>query len=147
MTSTYLQPLPYDDGSALQTSDQVMVPADIWTQFDTIGGVMFVHVGERMYGRLRPATPEDSLAADSCRLPNWMLKQLDNETEWISLNSIPHLDTVTHMILRARREADVLCMADPVSVLTDELSGATDSPGWLCSQRGRSCRWHAVHSM
>jgi hypothetical protein len=137
MTSTYLQPLPYDDGSFLQNSDQVMVPADVWTQFDTVGGALFVYVGDRMYGRLRPATPDDGLAADSCRLPTWMLKQLDGENEWVSLNSVPHLDNVTHMVLRARKEADVLGMSDPVAILSDELSGASDAPGWAVLTTGQ----------
>jgi hypothetical protein len=114
-----------------------MVPADIWTQFDAMGGALFVHVADRMYGRLRPATPDDGLAADSCRLPTWMLKQLDDGIEWVSLNSVPHLDNVTHMILRARREADVLRMSDPVTVLTDELSGASDAPGWAVLTTGQ----------
>ena len=137
MTSTYLQPLAYEDDCVFRNSDQVMVPAEVWTQFDVVGGSMFVEVGERLYARLRPATPDDHLPADSCRVPGWMLKQLGGEGEWLSLNSAPHLDNVTHLVLRARKEADVLGMSDPVVVLSEELSGASDAPGWAVLTTGQ----------
>jgi len=137
MTSTYLQPLAYDDDCILKNSDQVMVPAEIWTQFDVVGSSMFVEVGEMVYGRLHPATPDDHLPADSCRLPTWMLNRLANNSEWISINTVPQLDNVTHLILRARREADVLAMDNPVTVLSTELSGASDAPGWAVLTTGQ----------
>ncbi len=127
MTSVYLQPEVSEMGV-----DQILVPAEVWSQFDVVGS-MFASVGDTgLYGRLCPATPEDGLPADSCRVPLWMYERIDKDS-WLSLTAA-QLDTVTHLVLRARCEADVLAMDDPVLVLSTELSA------WAVLSTGQELR-------
>ncbi len=127
MTSVYLQPEVSEAGT-----DQILVPAEVWAQFDVVGS-MFAAVGDTgLYGRLCPATPEDRLPADSCRVPQWMYERIE-EGSWLSLTAA-QLDTVTHLVLRARHEADVLAMDDPVLVLSVQLSA------WAVLSTGQEVR-------
>lgn len=138
MTS-YLILTVYDEGSDLNGSDQITVPAEVWTAFDRDhvgGGPIFADVGDAV-GRLRPAIPSDALAGDSCRVPRWLGRRLgysEDEESWTPL-TVCQLPTAGTLVLRARREADVTGSPDPVAMLTAALSG-TGGLSWSCLSVG-----------
>jgi hypothetical protein len=138
MTS-YLILTVYEPDSEMNQSDQITVPADLWTTLDRDHELkeqpMFVSLGEGCVGRLRPAVPSEGLANDSCRVPAWMWMQMgcpngsDDEC-WTALTKC-ELPVAGTLVLRARREADLTGSADPVAMLTDALSGSAGM-SWAC---------------
>jgi hypothetical protein len=138
MTS-YLILTVYEDDSDLNGSDQITVPAEVWTVFDRdhMGdSPIFVDIGGAV-GRLRPAVPSDVLTDDSCRVPRWLARRLgyaEDEESW-TLLSVCQLPTAGTLVLRARREADLTESPDPVAMLTAALSG-TEGQSWSCLSVG-----------
>jgi len=137
----YLIPTIYDEDSELNGSDQITVPAEVWTALDrdhTGDRPIFVDVGgSHTVGRLRPATPSDGLAGDACRVPRWLGRRLgysEDDESWISL-TVCQLPMAGTIVLRARREADLTGSADPVAMLTAALSG-TEGQSWSCLSAG-----------
>jgi len=129
--STYLLLTVYADPDPLNKSDQITVPTVVWEQFDrdhTGNGPIFVAVGSSdsgLVGRLRPAVPEDALV-DACAVPSWMWIRLGAPTGgdddcWIGLTVCP-LPIAGSLTLRAHHEATLTGAADPVAMLTEELS-------------------------
>lgn len=144
--TTYLNLTVYEPEAELHRSDQVLVPAAVWETFDrdhTGHGPIFVEVGDAdsgVLGRLRPATPADTLAADACRIPQWMWKRIGapvgaDDDCWIALSARP-LPTAGTITLRARREATLTGAADPVAMLTAALSGSAGGLSWSCLSAG-----------
>lgn len=142
MTS-YLILTVYEPDSEMNRSDQITVPADLWTTLDRDhegGQPIFVELGEGVVGRLRPAIPSEGLSNDSCRVPHWMWLRLgcpagsDDEC-WVPLTTCD-LPTAGTLVLRARREADVTGSVDPVAMLTDALSGSGGNLSWSCLSTG-----------
>ena len=134
--SCYLMQTAYDERSELNMSDQITVPAAIWEQFEQYrysDQPIFVSVGSAV-GRLRPATVDDNLAGDSCRLPEWMYRSLDF-AEWVEL-MFCDLPTAGLITLRARHEAVLTGSANPVAMLTSALSGESGAPSWACLSVG-----------
>lgn len=140
--TTYLNLTVYEPDSELHRSDQVLVPSTVWEAFDRDHeghGPIFVEVGDADsggVGRLRPAVPTDGLAADACRVPEWMWMRLGapaghDDDCWIGLTArmLPTAGTIT---LRARREATVTGSEDPVAMLTAALSGSEGGLSWSC---------------
>jgi len=109
-------------------SDQIEVPVALWSSLAEKGNPVFVEVGESgVVGRLHPG----SLEADSCRVPRWMLERLGIEVgSWILLTVRP-LVTATSITLRAREEATLMEMVEPIECLTAILS-----EGWACLSVG-----------
>ena len=133
MTS-YLILTVYEPNSELNRSDQITVPADVWTALDREHGVgelpIFVDI-DGTVGRLRPAVPSDGLSNDSCRVPHWMWQRLGSpggtdDESWVGL-TVCDLPTAGTLALRARCEADITGSADPVAMLTEALSAT-----WSC---------------
>ena len=141
MTS-YLLLTVYEHDSELHKSDQITVPADLWTMLDrdqTVTSPIFVELQGGVVGRLRPAIPSEGLAGDSCRVPYWMWMRLGapagpDENCWIELTVVT-LPTATSMTLRPRTEASLIGSADPVAMLTDALSGISGH-SWACLSVG-----------
>ena len=144
MTS-YLILTVYEADSEMNRSDQITVPADLWTTLDRDhegDQPIFVELGQEggVVGRLRPAIPSEGLSNDSCRVPHWMWMRLgcpagsDDEC-WVPLTPCD-LPTAGTLILRARREADVTESVDPVAMLTDALSGSGGNLSWSCLSTG-----------
>lgn len=135
----------YANESAMNMSDQITVPAEVWEAFDHDHegvGPIFVEVGgpdSGCFGRLRPATPSDHLSADSCIVPQWMWMRLgapsgSDDDCWIGL-TVQELPTAGSVTLRAREEASLTGSADPVAMLTEALSGITGL-SWSCLSVG-----------
>ena len=139
--TVYLQMTIYEPNTALHRSDQIIVPASIWEELDTdTNGPIYVNVGEEggVMGRIIPATPSDALAADACRIPEWMWMRLgapESET-WLAVTVTMAPPVVDRLVLRAQKEAALLALGDPVQVLTACLSGAHGSPSWSCLTEG-----------
>jgi len=138
--SSYLIATVYDEDSEMNMSDQITVPADLWTALDKDREdperPIFVVVGEtEMVGRLRPAVPSEGLSGDACRLPDWMWRLICSSGEqWIGL-TVCELPMAGTIVLRARQEASLTQMEDPVAILTAALSGAT-GPSWATLTTG-----------
>jgi len=138
---SYLIPTTYPPESELNMSDQITIPAELWTTLDqehSSGTPIFVVLDSGAVGRLRPAVPADHLSGDSCRLPEWMHRMLipqerDDDT-WVSLG-VCELPTAGTVVLRARQEATLTGSADPVAMLTAALSGS-DGLSWACLTTG-----------
>lgn len=134
--TTYLLTRTYPADCDLNMSDQITVPADVWTLLDNGSPPIFVTVGDSTVGRLRPAVPSDELGNDSCILPEWMWRLIDSPDPdtWISIQvcTLPTADTI---LLRAREESSLLSMDDPVATLSAALSGAS-GPSWACLSMG-----------
>jgi hypothetical protein len=139
--TVYLQMTIYESNTALAKSDQITVPASVWEELDSdAAGPIYVQVGEEgtVIGRIIPATPSDALAADTCRIPEWMWMRMgapESET-WLALRVTATPPTVDRLVLRAQKEAMLLALGDPVQVLTACLSGAGGSPSWSCLTEG-----------
>jgi hypothetical protein len=135
MTS-YLMPTIYPPDCEMNMSDQITVPADLWTALEEEHGLpLFVTLSSGAVGRLRPAVPSEELAGDSCRLPEWMyLRSGYDADSWAELTvcSLPTADTI---VLRARQEATLTGSSDPVAMLTAALSGS-DGLSWACLSAG-----------
>lgn len=138
MTTTYLHTSVYDPTSDLQQSDQITVPADVWSMFDrdhTGAGPVFVTVKDYLteiplLGRIRPAVPEDGLAMDTMRLPSWIWLGLGVPLEdaWIELTvATPYL--VEKVVLRPNRHAELVSLSDPAATLSAQIMGS-GSGGW-----------------
>lgn len=136
----------YEPDSEFNRSDQILVPAAVWERFDREhqsggGWPIFVEIGQPgwqgdVVGRIRPAVPSDRLAADCCRVPSWMWMRLGapagaDEDCWFSLEARP-LPQVGRIVLRAREEITVTGAADPVAMLTAELTGGGGGLSWAC---------------
>jgi hypothetical protein len=123
----YLNVSVYSADSTLYHGDQVLVPVAIWRAFDDEhegNGPMFVEVGDGAVGRLRPATAAEELGAEECRIPEWMWLRVGAPIPgegWVSLRPVT-LPIVAEITLRARHEADMLAMEDPVTVLSEQIS-------------------------
>lgn len=138
----YLQLTVYEPNMSLNSSDQITVPGDLWTQLDTERsqpGPIYVAVGEEggVIGRIIPATPCDALFADTCRIPEWMWMRLGapEGESWLALSVIPSPPAVDRLVLRAQKEAALLALGDPVTVLTECLSGSHGA-SWSCLTEG-----------
>ena len=127
----------------MNMSDQITVPADLWTALDKDREdperPIFVVVGEtELVGRLRPAVPSEGLSGDACRLPDWMWRLIYSSRvegdQWIGL-TVCELPMAGTIVLRARQEASLTQMDDPVAMLTAALSGAT-GPSWATLSTG-----------
>jgi hypothetical protein len=139
----YLLLTVYEPQSEFHGSDQITVPAAIWSDLDsltTTTGPIFVSLGDTgLVGRIRPALPEDGLRGDTCRIPTWMWRFLGcpaggDDESWISLDPVGlpvGLPVAGTLVLRAREEATVTGSADPVAMLTAALSGSTGL-SWAC---------------
>jgi len=135
--STFLLSGEYPQDCELNMSDQITVPADVWTMLDTGRLPIFAAIGDsNVVGRLRPAVVGDEFANDSCLLPQWMLRMTDShEPEtWISI-CVCELPMAGTIVLRARHEATLVDMDDPVAVLSASLSGS-NGPSWSCLSTG-----------
>jgi hypothetical protein len=132
---TYLRPIVYDHASTLNRSDQITVPAAIWSMFDRehVGnGPIFVVLDGHCMGRLRPATTEDALDADVMRVPEWLWHQIspsyDEEETWVSIVvTAPRF--VEKLVLQPQCHRDVLALEDPVATLAAQIMG-DGSGGW-----------------
>lgn len=138
----YLQMTVYEPNTALNRSDQIIVPGDLWAQLDaerTHPGPIYVTVGEEggVIGRIIPATPSDALSADTCRIPEWMWMRLGapEGDSWLALTIMPPPPAVDRLVLRAQKEATLLTLGDPVQVLSECLSGSHGS-SWSCLTEG-----------
>lgn len=138
MTTTYLHVSVYDPTSDLERSDQITVPADVWTMFDRVhrgSGPIFVtvkdYVMERpLLGRIRPAVPEDALAMDTMRLPGWMWMDLNapQDDVWIEM-AVAEPQLVEKVVLRPNRHAELVALEDPAGTLSAQIMGS-GSGGW-----------------
>ena len=131
----YLNVSVYEKESPLYHGDQVLVHHTVWREFDEDHegtGPMFVEVGEAGSGaiaRLRPATVVDGLGAEECRMPEWLWLRVGAPIPgegWVQIQSVS-LPMVAAITLRARCEADLLALDDPVTVLSEQISAA-----WAC---------------
>ena len=135
--STFLLSGVYSQDCELNMSDQITIPADVWTMLDTGKLPMFAAIGDsNVVGRLRPAVVGEDVLNDSCLLPQWlwhMTESQESET-WLSIRvcDLPMAGTI---VLRARTEATLLDMEDPVAVLSASLSGS-NGPSWSCLSTG-----------
>jgi hypothetical protein len=135
MTTTYLSVCTYVD-SPLTYGDQILVPTRVWEAFDENHegtGPIFVSLGDGVIGRLRPAVPADHLDGDCCRVPNadWIRLGAPMMGErWVTLEPLT-LPMVGSITLRARREAYLTALEDPVTTLSAEISAA-----WSCISNG-----------
>jgi hypothetical protein len=130
-------------------NDTVMIPADVWTDLEkkrrnSALEPLWIRLdlqGVAVVGRAVPATPSDRLGADMCRMPVWMgqLFGVDDaecaSDIWISVEIVVP-PVAGRIVLRARRESDVLAMDDPVSSLTAALMGTANGKGWSCLNAG-----------
>jgi hypothetical protein len=135
--TTFLLSGVYSQDCELNMSDQITIPADVWTMLDTGSLPMFAAIGDSsVVGRLRPAVVGDELANDSCLLPQWLWRMTDsNEPEtWLSIR-VCELPMAGTIVLRARHEATLVDMEDPVAVLSASLSGS-NGPSWSCLSTG-----------
>jgi hypothetical protein len=136
---TYLNVSLYSAEHELHGSDQVLVPASVWKEFDRDHegtGPIFVGVDGVAVGRLRPAVMMDDLPSDTCRVPEWMWLLLGapgGPDQWVEL-TVRRLPVAGTISLRARREATMMG-ADPVAMLTAALSGQM-GPSWACLSVG-----------
>jgi hypothetical protein len=129
----------YDDEDPLARTDQITVPAAIWLRADRdhVGlGPIYVHIGGDVVGRLRPAIPSDGLGVDRCRVPLWMWVRMgapieeEGDDPWVEL-TVTGLPVAESIVLRARKEATLTECADPVEMLTKEISS-----GWATMTAG-----------
>jgi len=133
--STFLLSGVYSQDCELNMSDQITVPADVWTMLDTGRLPIFAAIGySNIVGRLRPAVVGDELSNDSCLLPDWMWRISQESETWLSIRvcDLPMAGTI---VLRARTEATLLDMEDPVALLSASLSGS-NGPSWSCLSTG-----------
>jgi hypothetical protein len=134
-TMTYLRPIVYDHASSLNRSDQITVPAAIWSMFDRehVGNSpIFVVLDGHCMGRLRPATMTDALDAGVMHVPEWLWHQIspsyEEEETWISVVvAAPRF--VDKLVLQPQCHRDVLALEDPVAVLAAQIMG-DGSGGW-----------------
>ena len=135
--STFLLSGEYSQDCELNMSDQITVPADVWTMLDTGRLPIFAAIGDsNIVGRLRPAVVGDELSNDSCLLPDWMWRMTDSQEpeSWISIR-VCELPMAGTIVLRARHEATLVDMEDPVALLSASLSGS-NGPSWSCLSTG-----------
>lgn len=120
----------------------MLVAGDSWKRLDDDhddDGPVYVEVGgfgTGVVGRVQPAVPEDGLAVGDCRLPDWMFARLglSGEDAWVEMQPT-ELPTAGTIVLRARVEATLTGVADPVALLTEELTGGRGGAPWavLCA--------------
>ncbi len=131
---TFLLLTVYPAGSDLHRSDQITVPADIWTLFDQRHHnhtPIFVELETGVVGRLRPAVPSDGLYADHCRVPEWMWLRLGAPVDfWVQLNAIV-LPMAAGLRLRPHN-----AVGESEDILSLELSGSGAGPSWACLSVG-----------
>jgi hypothetical protein len=119
----------YEEGSALNMSDQIEVPVALWTPLAADSSKpVFVEVGESgVVGRLHPG----SLDADSCRIPRWMVERIGLDVGSWTLLTVTPLATAASVTLRAREEATLTEIAEPIETLSAALSHS-----WACLSVG-----------
>ena len=120
----------YEEGSPLHMTDQIEVPVALWTPLadSAEGRPVFVEVGgSGVVGRLHPG----ALEADSCRLPLWMIERLGIDIGSWTLLTVTPLVTAASVTLRAREEATLTEMAEPIETLSSILSES-----WACLSVG-----------
>lgn len=134
---TYLLANVYAAGSELNLSDQITVPLTVWEAMTASGssstGPCFVEVTENsgVFGRIVPGSTT-TVEGDACHLPQWMIDRLGVEEEgtWLLLSkcSLQKAGVVT---LRAREEATLTEVDDPVTMLSEIMSAS-----WACLSVG-----------
>lgn len=135
----YLQLTVYEPSSPLHQSDQIAVPEMVWMMFAEGGGEgpHFVEVGEAgsgVWGRVHPA----DIPADCCAVPRWMWERLGaphGEECWVGLTRSGVLPAAS-LTLRPHRHATLQDAADPLALLTAELTGSTGRPSWAVLTTG-----------
>ena len=109
-------------------TDQIEVPVALWTPLADSDRPVFVEVGESgVVGRLHPG----ALEADSCRLPLWMIDRIGLDIGTWTLLTVTPLVTAASVTLRAREEATLTEIAEPIETLSAALSH-----GWACLSVG-----------
>jgi hypothetical protein len=137
---TYLLANVYAAGSELNLSDQITVPLTVWeamTGFSSSSssspGPCFVEVTENsgVFGRIVPGSTT-SVEGDACQLPQWMIDRLGIEEEgtWVLLSKCV-LQKAGVVTLRAREEATLTEIDDPVTMLSEVMSAS-----WACLSVG-----------
>jgi hypothetical protein len=138
-----LQPTIYETEDPLHQSDQITVSPDIWSEiYETSAAlqnntpIFFSVNDDELVCRIRPDTA--LRGTDSMCMPMWMWMRLGapDPDYWMTCRvcpTIPHIATVT---LRARVEASLTSVEDPVEMLTAALSGQGDNPSWACLNVG-----------
>lgn len=131
---TYLLANVYAAGSELNLSDQITVPLTVWeamtgSSSSSSSGPCFVEVTENsgVFGRIVPG-----LEGDACQLPQWMIDRLGIEEEgtWVLLSKCV-LQKAGVVTLRAREEATLTEVDDPVTMLSEIMSAS-----WACLSVG-----------
>jgi hypothetical protein len=143
---TYLLVNVYAAGSELNLSDQITVPLTVWEAMTASGsssgpciprtevaGPCFVEVTENsgVFGRIVPGSTT-TVEGDTCQLPQWMVDRLGVEEEgtWVLLSKCA-LQKAGVVTLRAREEATLTEVDDPVTMLSEIMSAS-----WACLSVG-----------
>jgi len=136
---TYLLANVYAAGSELNLSDQITVPMTVWeamtgsSSSSSSRGPCFVEVTENsgVFGRIVPGSTT-SVEGDACQLPQWMIDRLGIEEEgtWVLLSKCV-LQKAGVVTLRAREEATLTEIDDPVTMLSEVMSAS-----WACLSVG-----------
>lgn len=139
-----LQLTIYETGDALHQSDQISVSPDIWSEIYETSSVplrnnipIFFSLNEgEVIGRIRPDIGLQG--TDSIRIPLWMWMRLGapEPDYWMTCNVLPTIPQVGTITLRARVEATLTSVEDPVGMLTTALSGQGENPSWACLNMG-----------
>ena len=137
---TYLCARPHPLTSPLHQSDQIAVAQEVWSTYDQEhqgSGPIFVMLDCHCLGRLRPATTEEGVTAESICVPEWMWVQLGGgmtteEQEmglWVPVTrAVPR--NVKTLTLRPHRHASLMSLEDPVATLAAQIMGAGHG-GWV----------------
>lgn len=139
-----LQPTIYESEDPLHQSDQISVSPDIWSEIyetsmssirNNIPVFFSVHDGE-VIGRIRPDT--GLRGTDSMRIPLWMWMRLGapDPDYWVMCSVLQAIPKAGKIVLRARVEATLTAVDNPVEMLTIALSGQGANPSWACLNTG-----------
>lgn len=139
-----LQLTVYESEDPLHQSDQISVSPDIWSEIYETSSTplrnnipIFFSLNEgEVIGRIRP---EPGLrGTDSIRIPLWMWMRLGTPEPdyWMTCNVLPTIPQAGTITLRARVEASLTSVEDPVGMLTAALSGQGANPSWACLNMG-----------
>ncbi len=139
-----LQTTIYESEDPLHQSDQISVSPDIWSEIyetsmtplrNNMQIFFSVHDGE-VIGRIRPDTA--LRGTDSIRIPLWMWMRLGapDPDYWVSCSVMQAIPKAGKIVLRARVEATLTAVDNPVEMLTMALSGQGANPSWACLNMG-----------
>lgn len=138
-----LQPMLYETEDPFHQSDQITVSPDIWSEIYETSATLrnnvpiFFSVNDgELVGRIRP---DNALrGTDSMQIPLWMWMRLGapDPDYWITCHVLPTIPPITTVTLRARVEASLTSVEDPVGMLTTALSGQGGNPSWACLNVG-----------